>query len=168
MPVRLIKFSVYLCCLLFAAKSIGYTNTYRFSPSISQKDFSSIQLERWQNRSKNIVSIEHGRWYLNFLGGNTRVIYRDFKNVEQTILFDTVGLKWNDCQGNISFDVKNTQLESNMDTACIDKKTFQQNVSTLIVTSKQMVKNHQMKALADFEAQENNKRSWINSEPAYL
>lgn len=161
MPVRLIKLSVYACCLLFAAKSIGYTNTYRFSPSISQKDFPLTQLERWQNQSKDIVSIEHGRWYLNFMGGNTRVIYRDFRNAEQTILFDTAGLEWNDCKGNITFEINSAQLESDIDTACVDKITFQKNVSTLINASKKMVKNHQMKALADFEVQEQNKRSWL-------
>lgn len=161
MPIRLLKYSVYACVVLFAAKSIGYTNTYRLSPSVSQNDFSQEHLERWQIRSKNIVSIDHGHWYLSLMGGNTRVTYLDFRNVEQSLSFDTDGLEWKDCNGNLTFEPKNARLKSDIDTGCINKKTFQKNVSTLISASVQRVKNHQLKAMEAFEIQEKNKRSWL-------
>lgn len=161
MLIRCIKLSIYACLLLFAAKSIGISDTYRTNPSISEQDFSPLQLSRWQSKTKNIVSITQGRWYWTLIGANTQVVFRDFQGLEKSLLIETLGSEWNNCAGTFHFEPPTATLQSDIKAACIDKHDFQRNVSTLIQSVIEEVKQHQDKAMQEHVTQERNIRSWL-------
>lgn len=161
MLIRCIKLSIYACLLLFAAKSIGLSDTYRINPTISEQDFSSSQINRWQSQAKDIVSITQGQWYWKLFGANTRIVFKNFQGLEQTLLIEDLRSNWDNCSGTFHFEPPTATLKSDIEAACIDKRSFQRNVSSLVKTAVEKVSLHQAKALQEHSSKERNLRSWL-------
>ncbi len=156
MLFRVLKMCVVLGVMAYAAKSMGISNDYRSSNGISNEDFDAPQLQRWQNRSGKIISIEQGVWYMPDAFGNTTIKYVNQYGAVSRLTYSEIETDWSGCDGYIYFDVKQELVSSDISPSCLSKQSFRRAFTALILNStKQVNEKERVTFEANRKAQKN-------------